>query len=126
MTFNVTRVAAGSSLLGIGGLAGVLLAPRGAEHPRAPVQPATVVRTVYIKRVHHRTIHVRPKPVPRPKAAAAAAVAPPPAPVQVAATPPAPAPSPLRTRTSGSHGQTQKPLRTRTSGGEHEQEHGDD
>jgi hypothetical protein len=112
MIFNATKIAAGTSLLGAGGLAGVLLAPKPAESERAAgalPAPAPVVRTVHIKRVHHRVIHEKPKrvhhaapaaPAPAPVAAATAA----PAPIRPVAPAPAPAPTrqPLRTRTSGS------------------------
>jgi hypothetical protein len=126
MTFNPTHIAAGASLLGIGGVAGVLLAPQSAESENAAAvrtQTAAppVVRTVHVKRVHHRTIHEKPHVVRHPARAAASgpvAAAPAPAPVQqVAAAPaPAPTPHPLRTRTSGSAG---------SGDGEHEHEHGD-
>jgi hypothetical protein len=116
MTFNASNIAIGTSLLGGGVLAGVLLAPHDAESRRtvAAVPPAPVVRTVHIKRVHHRTVHERVHhqrlraAVPTPAAVVPAAT-----PVRlVSAAPPAPVRHELRTRTSGSGG-----------GGGHEAEH---
>ena len=113
MIFNATRIAAGISLLGAGGLAGVLLAPKTAESERAASTlplPAPVVRTVHIKRVHHRVIHEKPKRVHHAAVGAATDLVPiapeaaAPAPTRPATAAPAPAPTgrPLRTRTSGS------------------------
>jgi hypothetical protein len=124
MTSNATKIAAGTSLLGVGGLVGVLLAPQpdGGERAAATVQTAApVVRTVHIKRVHHRTIHEKPKAQHVHAAAApaaAAAVAPSPVRQVVAAPAPAPAQHPLRTRSSGGG--------TGSGENEHEHEGGDD
>jgi hypothetical protein len=116
MTFKPTQIAAGASLLGIGGVAGVLLAPQNAESQNAAAvrmqaAPPPVVRTIHVRRVHHRTIHEKPHVVhhvTRAAASAPAAVAAAPAPAQAAApvrqVSAAPAPHPLRTRTSGSSG----------------------
>jgi hypothetical protein len=129
MTFNATKIATGTSLVGAGALAGVLLAPKAAESERAAntlPAPATVVRTIHIKRVHHRVIHEKPKHVRHAAQAAApaaastpvAAVSAAPPPVQPVVAAPAPAPThqPLRTRTSGSGG---------SGGGESEHEGGE-
>ncbi len=129
MTFKPTQIAAGASLLGIGGVAGVLLAPQSAESEnaaavRSQAAAPPLVRTIHVKRVHHRTIREKPHlvhHVTQAAASAPAAVAVAPAPAaapvrQVAAVPaPAPAPHPLRTRTSGSSGS-----------GDGEHEHGGD
>jgi hypothetical protein len=133
MTFNPTHIAAGASLLGIGGAAGVLLAPQSAESQnaaavRTQAAPPPVVRTVHVKRVHHRTIHEKPHVVQHAERAATSApvaAAPAPAPVQPVAAAPAPAatPHPLRTRTSGSAGSGDG---EREHGGDHGEEHGDD
>jgi hypothetical protein len=124
MRLNATNIATGTSLLGAGVVTGVLLAPHNAEsrRPVTAAAPPPVVRTVHIKRVHHRTIHERARHAVHAAAPAhaAAAVVPAAQPVRlVAAPPPAPVQHPLRTRTSGSGGGS-------GSGGEHESEHGDD
>jgi hypothetical protein len=130
MTSTATKIAAGTSLVGLGGIAGLLLAPQQGDAERAAASvaqtPAPEVRTVHIKRVHHRTIHLKPKHEHHVAAAAAApAAAPAPVPVVQSAPPPAPAPtSPIRTRTSGSGGSGSDD----DGGHEHESEHegGDD
>ena len=136
MTSTATKIAAGTSLVGLGGIAGLLLAPQQGDAERAASSvaqtPAPEVRTVHIKRVHHRTIHAKPKREHHAAAAQATAatpaVAPAAAPVPVTQAAPSPAPAP-----------TQAPIRTRTSGTgnsgsgddsgherEHESEGGDD
>ncbi len=74
MTSNATKIAAGVSLLGLGGIGGLLLAPQqgDAERSAATVTQAAApeVRTIHIKRVHHRTIHEKPKHVRHASAAA--------------------------------------------------------
>jgi hypothetical protein len=124
MNSNAGKIAAGTSVLGLGGVAAVALAAGGGETHQASAaatSPAPQVQTITTRRVIHRTIHLKPK---HPHAVAHPVAA---TPVVVqravlqrpAVTPAAPAPAgkPLRTRTSGS-----------ASGGEsddrgHENEH---
>jgi hypothetical protein len=113
-----TKLAAGVTLVSLGGLAGFAVngnhsTASTAAHKQAPMQ----VRTQVIRRTVR--IHRKPKaPKPAPRAAVSPAAAPPrqvatvvPAPPAVAA--PVKAHAPLRTRTSGAGG----------TGGEREREH---
>lgn len=107
------RIAAGATVLGLGGLGGYAL---GSNPGRLPPVPAVATDVHQKPKVHthvvHRTIHVRPKP----GAASAAAVSPPasasptvtPAP---AALPPTPAPA-----TTPVSAPSSQPVSTHSSG----------
>jgi len=109
MSSTTGKIAAGTSVLGLGGIAAVALAAGGGDTQQAAAaagSAAPQVQTITTRRVIRRTIHLKPK---RPHAvahpAAAASVAVQHAVVrQSAVTPAAPAPAgrPLRTRSSGS------------------------
>jgi hypothetical protein len=117
-----TKLAAGVTLVSLGGLAGFAVRDtHSTVSTAAQKQPPVQVRTQVIRRTVR--IHRKPKaPKPAPRATAPAAAAPP---RQVAAVVPPPPPAaprvaapvrshaPLRTRTSGAGG----------SGGEREHEH---
>jgi hypothetical protein len=113
MTNNATKIAAGTSLLGVGGMAGVLLAPQKGAAPAAAVTlpaPPAVVRTVHIKHVHYRTVHEHPKASSHQAVGAAAGAS------AVTATPAAPAPQPVAAPVPAPVS-VQPRIRTRTSGG---------
>jgi type IV secretory pathway VirB10-like protein len=145
MASKATRIAAGTSVLGLGGLAAVAVgagksADTGSTAKTAAKTPPVEVKTVTVQRVIHRTVHAKPKRVhahaavaartahaAAPAATPAAGPAPAPAPAPVKFTPvtrhhatsPAPAPAPkqapVRTRTSGT-GEDTSPVRTGPSG----------
>jgi hypothetical protein len=110
-----TKIAAGATILGLGGLAGYALHSNDSLPPAPQSTPAAAhlrpkVRTQTIR----RTIHVRPHPKPADPAeatSAPASAAPAPAP---AASAPAPAPTPAVATIPVS---PPKPVTTHTSGG---------
>jgi hypothetical protein len=148
-----TRIAAGATILGLGGLTGLALS---AGHQRAsqPVAAKPLVRTQVIRRTIHVVKHAKPKPpaggAPLPGAAGAAygagsasagvatgsssagSASPSSAPVTTSSSGAAGSTgsgsAPIVTRTSGAGGGGGSPVVTHTSGGEHEhesREHGD-
>jgi hypothetical protein len=105
-----TKIAAGATLLALGGLAGVALSAesRHATSSAATATPPVEVRTEIVRRTVHVFRHEKPKKVSTPPVRAAVpvpAAAPPRAVVRAVSAPaPAPSPAPVRTRTSGGSG----------------------
>jgi hypothetical protein len=128
MASKAGKLVAGTSVLGLGGLAAVAISadkPASAERVVTTIAkaPPVEVQTITVRRVIHRTIHEKRRhthhtsavAVSAPAAGAAAASAPAEAPAPVVqpapvptSTAPAPMPerAPIRTRTSGSGGST--------------------
>jgi hypothetical protein len=105
-----TKIAAGATILGLGGLAGYAINSNGAAPPGpAGTQVATHTRPKVRTETIRRTIHVRPDPKPAdpalansaPSSAPPAASAPAPAPTPAVASTPVSAPKSVSTHSSG-------------------------
>jgi hypothetical protein len=148
MSTTKTKIAAGTTVLALGGLAAVAIGQTGEGDTKKPAAAPVVVRTETIRRTIHVVKHEKPKHLRTPAQPAIVArvpsAAPPPAPPPVTAAGSAPAPAPVAapvarsvapapvthhvvTRTSGSAGSGGGSSHGE-DGGEREREHegGDD